>query len=508
MSLAKKLISGFLCVAVIVAVVGIAGYGGLRYASRSQAAINSVYLPGVNGLWMIKDGVDVVRRVELVMFLTQLSPAERAGQKKNLTTAWGKAEAGWAIYAPIPKQGEESALWEQFRAAFGEYKQAHERVIDLLDKSPDDRENAYDIASSEGRDKFKAVQTLIDKLLATNGAAAELAVKAADRQAAVTGYFALGMAILGVAASLLLGILLSSGIARNMKAIVESLRDNSGQVQETAVVLTESARQLSEGAAEEASSLAETSSSMDEVSAIVKKNTENASQARTLADRAGESVERANVSMGAMLESMQDISASSEETGKIIKTIDEIAFQTNLLALNAAVEAARAGEAGAGFAVVADEVRNLAQRAASAARNTSELIEGVIRKISGGTALVEKTNADFKDVADSVGSVTRLVGEIADASKEQSQRISDVGRLVSQVGRVTQRTAAQSEDIANSAEDLSFRSASLEGTVTKILALVEGGAEGVHPANGKAALSQATARRGTHRALPARGTSR
>ena len=158
---------------------------------------------------------------------------------------------------------------------------------------------------------------------------------------------------------------------------------------------------------------------MEEMSAMTKRNAESAGHAKSLADRAGASVGKSNASMQSLVTSMAEISAMGEETAKIVKTIDEIAFQTNLLALNAAVEAARAGEAGAGFAVVADEVRNLAQRAAGAAKNTSELIEETIKKIKDGTVLVEKTNADFSEVASAVTKVTELVGEISASSSEQ-----------------------------------------------------------------------------------------
>ena len=99
-------------------------------------------------------------------------------------------------------------------------------------------------------------------------------------------------------------------------------------------------------------------------------------------------------------------------------------FTTNLLALNAAVEAARAGEAGAGFAVVADEVRNLAMRAADAAKDTSDLINEIVGKVEDGSALVRMTRETFELAEKSTSKVGTLVAEIAQASDEQAQGIS------------------------------------------------------------------------------------
>ena len=171
---------------------------------------------------------------------------------------------------------------------------------------------------------------------------------------------------------------------------------------------------------------------------------------------------------------MEEISKASEETSKIIKTIDEIAFQTNLLALNAAVEAARAGEAGAGFAVVADEVRNLAMRAADAAKNTADLIEGTVKKINEGSQLVNDTNAAFLEVADSTVKVGDLVAEIAAASGEQAQGIDQVNKAVSDMDQLTQQNAANAEESASASEEMSAQSEQMKAMVLDLAAVVSG----------------------------------
>jgi len=238
------------------------------------------------------------------------------------------------------------------------------------------------------------------------------------------------------------------GMLNNTLRIVA---DNAEQTKATARQLAAAAGSISSGAQEQAASLEETSASLEQISAAVKQSTSNAKQASDLAsgDKTRSDNSADNISA---ISAMADITESSAKIADIISTVDEIAFQTNLLAVNAAVEAARAGEEGRGFAVVASEVRSLAQRSAGAAKEIKGLIQDSLRKVQRGSDLVNR--------------VTKLVGEIALTSEEQSAGIDQVNSAMSQMDQVTQSNAAQTEELSSTSEVLSEQAIKLAEAVS------------------------------------------
>lgn len=243
-----------------------------------------------------------------------------------------------------------------------------------------------------------------------------------------------------------------------VNATVAQVAAGAGQV-------SEASQSLSQGATESAASIEEITASMTQMGSQTTANAENATQASILAGDAAKAAGAGQERMNQMTESMQQISANAEQTQKVIKTIDDIAFQTNLLALNAAVEAARAGRHGKGFAVVAEEVRNLAARSAKAAAETAELIENSNKEIQDGVQISEQTAEALNDIAENVSKTTDLVGEIAAASSEQAQGISQVNIGLGQVDSVTQQNTANAEETAASAEEMSGQSIMLQQLV-------------------------------------------
>ena len=107
-----------------------------------------------------------------------------------------------------------------------------------------------------------------------------------------------------------------------------------------------------------------------------------------------------------------------------------------------------------GFAVVADEVRALAQRSAKAAKETAEKIEGAINKTAQGVEISDKVGTALNDIVSKARQVDELAAEVAGASREQTQGITQINGAVGQMDLVTQHNAANAEESAAAAAEL------------------------------------------------------
>ncbi|MFP5505660.1 MAG: methyl-accepting chemotaxis protein [Gammaproteobacteria bacterium] len=240
----------------------------------------------------------------------------------------------------------------------------------------------------------------------------------------------------------------------NLRWLLGQIREVSDRVTAGATEIAAGNLDLSGRTESQASSLEQTASAMEELTGTVKQNADGAIQASKLVVNSAEIAEQGGKVVGQVVNTMASIKDSSRKIADIISVIDGIAFQTNILALNAAVEAARAGEQGRGFAVVASEVRNLAQRSAGAAKEIKALIEDSVAKVETGGKLVNEAGETMDDIVTSFQLVTDIVGEISNASREQSGGIEQVNQAIAQMDDITQQNAALVEQAAAAAESL------------------------------------------------------
>lgn len=236
---------------------------------------------------------------------------------------------------------------------------------------------------------------------------------------------------------------------------VANVRQGASSIERVAHEVATGNADLSQRTETQASSLQETAASMEELTSTVQQTAENTLKARALVGAALNTVTINADIMGKMVETMTQIDDAARKVADITVVIDGIAFQTNILALNAAVEAARAGEHGRGFAVVASEVRTLAQRSAVAARDIKRLIDASVGKVRSGGKLADHARKTMSDMAVSVREVADIVIDIAEASKEQSQGISQVNEAIAEMDDVTQRNAALVEQAAAATQIMS-----------------------------------------------------
>lgn len=268
----------------------------------------------------------------------------------------------------------------------------------------------------------------------------------------------------------------ASEVAAASEELTASTEETTQATQNIAITIQEvasGAAQQSLGTDETAKSVSEMVAGVQQIAAGAQGVAESAANAKNVAETGYRSIGSAISQMNSiqntvvgLSESVRTLGKSSAEIGQIVGVITDIASQTNLLALNAAIEAARAGEHGRGFAVVADEVRKLAEQSADKAK---EIVSLVTKIKSEMDTTVQTTDDAGKEVETGM----KLVNSAGESFQTILHSVTGVSGQIVEVSAAVQEMAASAEQMVHTVESIANIAKSAAGHTHNVSAAAE-----------------------------------
>lgn len=314
-----------------------------------------------------------------------------------------------------------------------------------------------------------------------------------------------------------LSIYFIRSITKPIQNLMEKLNGSSREVNDSSEKVSASSEQLSQNSTQQAAALQEAVTSFEEITQMISKTAENAKVSQNVSRDSFESVHHGqaivvelNTSINEIAETnekikerilisngeLEEISKIISEIGNKTRIINDIVFQTKLLSFNASVEAARAGEQGKGFAVVAEEVGKLAAMSGNAAKEISEVLDkslilvdktientkreiGLVidqskQKVELGSKAAERCGHSLSEIVEKVQEVNKLVIEIAVASNEQSQGMSQISLAMNELDHATHSNSVSSVETAKSGQLLKQQAHELNQAIEDLSKVIYG----------------------------------
>lgn len=517
MTLGKKLVGGFLIVAILFGIITAISYNSMEdmedaYGDlvdrQAQIALNAREMQALT-----------LAQANNMRGSLLMNDAELSKQVLNNNTQLQELIS--TTIELVNRQQDKEAL-QQMAELNKLMKQKHEQLNALPRKGEDDH-SIIEFYESEIVPVEKQMDSVADALTeARKEQLAEVNKATAEKVESAT-LSVLTLSVIAVAVSILIGVIISRLISKPVQTVSEALirvsdgdltlqelkvqskdeigdlttalnkmvkdlrdmvtqvKDASMQVAASSEELTAGAdqttkateqiasatQQLASGSEEQMKSVTEAASAINQMSAGIRQIAANSEVVSGLAENASHASNDGVTAVNAVLGQMKEIDETVQETASIIRTLGDrsqeignivgmitaIANQTNLLALNAAIEAARAGESGRGFAVVADEVRKLAEQSANSAKQIAGLIGEIRKETDNAVASMQQGTEKVADGMTKTQQVSQAFAVIENAVSNVTGKVQEVSAAVQQMAVGSQQIVGAIETVSKAAEE-------------------------------------------------------
>jgi len=497
----RKFLFSFGAICLICFLVGVYNFFTLRTITADCVNVSENSLPSLVMLSDLRGAANTARRMDLLLLLCQSEECTRTRTAKR-TKAIEDYQAEVKAYEPKISYPGEKELYQKFTTDFAQYLEVGEHSRSLLAASKTGDALDLMLADTTTATYESALNAMTDDLN-LNAKSGSDEAKQATRTSQRNTWISIGVSLILVTFSLLVGLLLTHEVAPRLGRLLNALErladkdltasvrvsgtDEIGRVGEafntsvaairtvlqsvaqgadtlSAATIEISARsiqsagnahtqssktnQIAAAAQEMTATIGEISHNAESAAGASRESAQTANQGGAVMQAAAFTMEKIAAATSSVSEKMTSLAHRSEEIGKVVGVIQEISEQTNLLALNAAIEAARAGEHGRGFAVVAGEVRRLAERT----KGATEEIAGTIRNIQ------DETRETLQVMHESRSAVETGMSETANARQSLEAIIQSSKQVEHQINMIataaTEQTSASGE-ISESAGQIS-----------------------------------------------------
>jgi len=242
-----------------------------------------------------------------------------------------------------------------------------------------------------------------------------------------------------------------AGTAKDSAANVADVTNAVERVAGNINAMAHSAEEASVNASEVAGAAEQMSTNMNTIAAAVEEMSASISQISNNAGDARKVANEATVKSHEATGAMDKLGVAAKEIGQVTDVIKKIADKTNLLALNATIEAASAGEAGKGFAVVASEIKELANQSARSADDIAKRIKGIQAGTGVAVTVINNVSEIIDKINQSIEAISTHVGQQTKASNEIASNVAQANIGTKRVAESMGEVAKGNKDIARNA---------------------------------------------------------